>query len=646
MIVEVSLPLNIEKVFCYESDTDIRLGCRVIVPFRNKNIVGVVTGFSADTGMALKKVISILDETPLITSDLMELAGWISKYYMCSFGAALNLIVSDIRPTQGKKNDKKISVAQAADIQLNAEQKDSVSKIISSLKNPESTDRTFLLHGLNDSGKTEVYIRAIEWCITNGFSAIFMVPDVSLISQFKQQFSERFGDSMAVWHSGLSKSAKNRFIWRLEHGEIKVVIGTRSAVLLPIKKAGLLILDEEDDEFYKNIQTPKYNAAEVAIKRAEICGGVVVLGTATPSVETYFNMTKGQIKLLELSGRVRNSPMPGINVVDMRKFGKYVFSIPLKNAVNDALAAGRQVFFLVNRRGWFGNVRCLNCGYAVMCPKCSVSLTIHKNPLRFLCHYCGYKREPVKYCPKCNSILDYSGRGTERIEELSLKFFPGRKIVRIDSDSAKSYDMAYKIMKSGEPCILIGTQIAAKGFDFPNLTVTGILNADTGLSSSDYRAGERVFSLLTHAVGRTGRADLPGKVIIQTYNPEHYVIKSVTGFDFKGFYEKEIEFRKEFFWPPFAKLIAVTILGKTEKTVIEVSEKFAESLREIKNIDVLGPVPKMVPYLSGKHRWQILVKYDKELYPDTPSLISEAANKLHGKKDTNIIFDVDPAETS
>ncbi|PIU84119.1 MAG: primosomal protein N' [Elusimicrobia bacterium CG06_land_8_20_14_3_00_38_11] len=659
MILEVALPVNINQNFDYISDEDIKIGCRTVVPFGNKKLTGFIVGIKEATNgspvgkksqkpginSGLRKIIKVVDNEPLINDELLELAKWISEYYLCSFGVALNLILPSSSKISAKKTEtfSRRSPSEPFFIHT-SEQKNSIEKITEALKKNQS--KSFLLFGPSDSGKTEIYIQAIDFCIKNNYSAIYLVPDVSLLSQFKELLRDNFGEAVGVWHSSLSQKEKNQFLSRLISGEIKVVLGSRSAIFLPLKNPKLFILDEEDDSFYKQMQSPKYHARDVATQRAKITKGVVVLGSATPSVETYYKMKTGEIELLKLTERIEKRPLPKISVINLKYTKRFALTKPLKYAISNALLQKKQIFLHINRRGWATVVRCSVCGNVVKCPKCSIPLVMHKKPSGLLCHYCGYAttQNYSSKCPVCSGDMIYMGFGTEKVEEIVKKIFPSTETMRIDADSEIPYSKMFRMMSSGKSCILIGTQIVAKGFDFPNLTVVGIINASSGLYSADFRSAERTFSLITNAIGRCGRGLSTGQVIIQTDNPEHYAIKYAAEFDYESFYEHEAAYREEFLWPPFIKLISITLSGKNEKTVISQSEKLAEKLDGITELTVLGPVPKTASYLASKHRWQILLKLKESDFPVVRAGLLRIANS-HRKKDVNVVFDVDPLET-
>ncbi|MFA5779259.1 MAG: primosomal protein N' [Elusimicrobiota bacterium] len=644
MILEVALPVNINQNFDYISDENVKIGCRVIVPFGKKKLTGFVVDIKEKSQKSLKKIIKVIDDEPLINDELLELAKWISEYYLCSQGAALNLILPSTSKIAAKKTETLNRRSPSEPFLTHtSEQKNSIGKITEALE--KNQFKSFLLFGPNDSGKTEIYVQAIDFCIKNNYSAIYLVPDVSLISQFKELLRNNFGEAVGVWHSGLSGKEKNQVLSRIISGEIKVVLGSRSAIFLPVRNLKLFILDEEDDSFYKNIQSPKYHARDVATQRAKITKGVVVLGTATPSIETYYKTVTCEIELLKLTERIEKRPLPKISAINLKYTKRFAITKPLKYAMTNALLQKKQIFLLVNRRGWATTVKCSVCQNIMKCPKCSIPLVAHKKPSGLLCHYCGYKQNFSSKCSVCSGDMIYTGFGTEKVEEIVKKIFPSTEIIRIDADSEIPYSKMFQTMRSGKSCILIGTQIVAKGFDFPDLTVVGIINACSGLYSADFRSAERTFSLITHSIGRCGRGSSTGQVMIQTDNPEHYAIKYAAEFDYESFYEHEAAYRKEFLWPPFIKLISITLSGKNEKTVISQSDKLAEKLDGITGLTVLGPAPKVASYLAGKHRWQIILKLKESDFPDISRQLQKTVNSSR-LNNINIVFDVDPLETT
>ncbi|HAM39679.1 MAG TPA: primosomal protein N' [Elusimicrobia bacterium] len=643
MILEVALPLNINRNFDYLSDFEVKTGCRIIVPFNNRKITGFVVAIKKKSDLHLKKIYKVIDSEPIITDDIISLAYWISKYYLCPLGSALNLILpKNVRISKKVTGHLNKHIKTISLVTLTDEQKNATERIVDSIKNRRQAN--FLLYGINDSGKTEIYIKAIEQCINQGGSAIYLVPDVSLTNQFEELLYDRFGDKLGLWHSNLSQRDKSIFFAKLKLGIIKVVLGTRSAIFLPVRNPNLFILDEEDDEFYKNIQAPRYHARDIAIKRAEIVNGVVVFGSATPSIETYNKVKHKTIEILKLSERIERRPLPKVTVINLKYTKRFAISKPLQFAIQSAILNKKQIFLFINRRGWATSVKCSNCEQVIKCPKCLIPLIAHKNQSVLLCHYCGYKQTFIKNCPDCNGSIIYSGYGTEKVEEIVRKLFPNTKIIRMDSDTKDTHLKIFQTMKSGYPCILIGTQIAAKGFDFSNITLVGVINANSGLYSADFRAAERTFSILTHSIGRCGRGSSESQVIIQADEPEHYAIKHAAEYDYEKFFNHELEFRKEFLWPPYKKLINITILGKKEKDIIIESESIVSYLKDEKDLVILGPVPKIVPFLAGKHRWQILLKVNENDFNEIALKLMRIM-EAYPKKGVNMVLDVDPIET-
>ena len=461
--------------------------------------------------------------------------------------------------------------------------------------------KTFLLHGVTGSGKTEVYLAAIEKALSQDRGAIVLVPEISLTPQTLERFESRFG-SVAVLHSHLT-DAERAFQWQeLREGKKKIAIGPRSAVFAPVTNLGLIILDEEHENTFKQQNVPRYHARDVAIMRAKIKNAVVVLGSATPSLESYEAAIRQEFSLLKMPTRVHAIPLPEISLINMRAQRPTgpggVFSPLLVSMIRHTIERGEQVLLFLNRKGYQTNVLCKTCGFVVQCPSCDVALTFYKAKDRLQCHHCGHIGRPPGQCPECqNRDIYFKGFGTEMVEHATRKFFPEARIARMDSESMRkrhAHENLFRALKSGEVQILIGTQMAAKGLDFPGITLIGVISADTSLLIPDFRAAERTFQLMTQVSGRAGRGSKPGRVLIQTYTPEHYSYKTAANHDFIGFAEQELPFRREAHYPPFGALLRIVIQGLDEQKVIERADKVAETLRPMcfaENISMLGPCP-------------------------------------------------------
>jgi len=487
---------------------------------------------------------------------------------------------------------------------------------------------TALLHGVTGSGKTEVYMQSIARAIKEGGRAIVLVPEISLTPQAMERFRSRFGERVAVLHSRLSPGERYDEWRRIRLGRVDVVIGARSAVFAPLENIRLIVVDEEHEPSYHSELTPRYGAAEVAARRAAMNGAVLVLGSATPSVATYRRAKSGAYRLLELPARINDAPMPEVNVVDMRREfltgNNSIFSAALYTELSRCLAAGEQAILFLNRRGYSTFVSCRGCGFVMKCPDCDVSMTYHKIEAAMKCHYCGRVSRIPEACPKCGKpYLKYFGVGTQQVEEQLQKAFPEVKSLRMDLDTTRAKNAHSEIFSGfsgGDAQVLIGTQMIAKGLDIPNVTLVGVIAADSTLHIPDYRSGERTFQLITQVAGRAGRADKPGKVVIQSYTPEHPVIGFASRHDYPGFYEYEIAVRRAALFPPFSLFARVLFAGEDEDALYHISESFAAGLREaVKDALVsAGTDPRELLFLfaspaplkrkQGQYRYQVLLK--------------------------------------
>jgi primosomal protein N' (replication factor Y) len=508
-----------------------------------------------------------------------------------------------------------------------------------------------LLQGVTGSGKTEVYLRAIDDVVRKGLGAIVLVPEVSLTPQTIERFSERFSN-VTVLHSYLT-GARHHAQWEaIREGGSQVVVGARSAVFAPFKRLGLIVVDEEHESTYKQDNSPRYHARDVAIMRAKEEGAVVVLGSATPSLESYFNAEAGNYSRAVLSKRVGGRPMPPVEVVDIRQEyhagrATRLLSHKLELCMRQSLGKGEQVILFLNKRGFSPFVSCPRCGYVLKCDRCDITLTYHKKYHVAICHYCHKEAHPPEACPDCNGAkMNYFGLGTERIEDEIKRCFPEYRTMRMDSDTMKGRDVhekAFRALKNGEVDILIGTQMIAKGLDFPNVTVVGVISADTILNFPDFRACERTFQLLSQVAGRTGRGPKGGRVVIQSFNPNQYSILAAVRHDFEGFARQELEYRRPTGYPPFGVMARMIFRGKNEDPVRKRALKVAKELRNScggngRSIDVLGPAPAPVSMIRNNYRWHLVIKapsYDAL----RDALRGKSAGNSGGVRE---IIDVDP----
>ncbi len=502
--------------------------------------------------------------------------------------------------------------------QLSPDQQNIVDSVLKDLDC--GSPRTYLLHGITGSGKTEVYIELIEGVIKRGRQAIVLIPEIALTYQTLLRFYSRFGDRVSVINSTLSPGERYDQCERAKNGEIDVIIGPRSALFTPFPNIGLIVMDEEHESSYKSESTPKYHARETAIEVARLHGAGVVLGSATPSMEAFYRAEKGQYQLFALKERLTGGTLPIVHTVDLREElkngNRSIFSEKLQRLLADRLAKGQQSILFLNRRGYAGFVSCRACGEVMKCPHCDVSLSEHGNG-RLMCHYCGYSEPKPKACPKCGSkyVLGFKA-GTQQIEEKLKELFPDVRTLRMDGDTTKtkgSHEEILSAFAEGEADVLIGTQMIVKGHDFPNVTLVGVLAADLSLSASDYRAGERTFQLLTQAVGRAGRGEIPGEAVIQTYQPEHYAVVHAAAQDYNAFYQEEILYRELGGYPPAANMLAVQIFAKYERTGEQLAQMLANQAKEA-SVQVLGPAPATISKINDIYRFVFYIKsgdYDR-----------------------------------
>lgn len=543
----------------------------------------------------------------------------------------------------------------------------------------EQEHRTFLLHGVTGSGKTEVYLQAIERCLDSGREAIVLVPEISLTPQMVERFKGRFGSRVAVMHSRLSQGERYDEWRKIREGRVQVAIGARSAVFAPFPRIGLIIMDEEHESSYKQEETPKYHARDVAIERARRQGAVVVLGSATPSMETYYasrlngyeQLPAGleappwRLTALAMPSRVGGRPLPPVTIVDMRdqlKLGnRSMFSAPLETALEQRLERQEQTVLLLNRRGYSTFVMCRSCGYVAQCPECDISLTYHMKTGHMRCHYCGHAERAPEVCPSCESEhIRYFGTGTQRVEEQLARRFPGIRVIRMDVDTTSekgSHERLLQQFRERKADVLLGTQMVAKGLDFPYVTLVGVIAADSALHMPDFRAAEKTFHLLTQVAGRAGRHDLPGEVIVQTYAPEHYSIIHASGHDYRGFASEELRHRRNLMVPPFCRLALLSMSHEQLPLLVRVAENAAQRLKELAErqgwllplhehaeaMEILGPVASPIPRIKNRYRFQCIIKCRGDV--NLSGLLAEAMREFDSiakEQDVRFSVDIDP----
>ena len=531
---------------------------------------------------------------------------------------------------------------------LMAEQQTALEKINEAMSEPQPG--VVLLHGVTGSGKTEVYLQAIQDAFDQGKGAIVLVPEISLTPQTVDRFRSRFGDCVAVLHSSLSEGERHDEWHRIRNGEAQIAIGARSALFSPIENLGLIVVDEEHEPTYKQDESPRYNARDVAVMRGHLENCCVVLGSATPSLESFNNVREGRYALAEMLLRVDDRSMPLMRVVDMRieaeREGRpHIFSSELVQGIYDRLDNREQVILFLNRRGFSSSLQCEQCGYVAECSECSVSMTYHKRAHKLLCHICGAEEAVPNACPDCGDPeFKYAGMGTEKIEEVLEKLCPNARVARMDSDTMRKKDSYRTVLdrfRTGKIDILLGTQMIAKGLDFPNVTLVGVLYADMSLHMPDFRAGERTFQLLTQVAGRAGRGEKAGEVIVQAYTPHHPAIQAARNLDYDGFCSQDLEFRKELSYPPFSHLVLLTFKGESESEVTKAATGFSERLENIlpESVTHSPPVPAPLARAKGHYRYQIMLRCEHTVKMTKPIRHVVASYKM--PKSVNCTVDVD-----
>lgn len=713
---------SIDTPFTYvcNDDENIKIGCRVYVPFKNQSVVAYVIDI-VNTNLSLqelclkdninyKYIHKILDETPILNNELFNLAKHLSYEYVTPLISCLQtilpptykpsksalkeltykklkkVIVNDnvnteklrknqldlfnkIKEHEGiflkdlpvgvvktlqkheyvsiveeviKEDYFKDYVKEFNSFKLNEEQQKAVDTIIN------SDDQTYLLQGVTGSGKTEVYLKLVEHYVTQGKSAIVLVPEISLTPMIIQRFKNRFKD-IAVLHGSLSAKEKQIQYDKIKNQEVKVVIGARSAIFAPLDNIGLIILDEEQSTSYKQDKAPTYHARDIALYRAKHLNAKVVLGSATPSFESKARATKGVYKIVYLRNRANKQSLPNVTIVNMREevsdFSPLV-SYTLDYEIKRCLQKKEKIILLQNRRGYSPYVNCRSCGYTFKCPRCELSMSYHKNGNKFKCHYCNYEIKFDHTCPKCDSHeFLFMGSGTQKIEEVIEKNYPEAKLLRMDNDTTNVKNGHLKILEkfSNEDYnILLGTQMVAKGLDFHDVTLVGVINADISLSAADFRSNEFTFELLSQVAGRAGRGDKKGNVIIQTFSPEHYAIQMASRHEYELFYQTDMMFRHKLKYPPFTYISSITILSEKSDQICILADKMADILKTYNEFEILGPAFPFLYKENEKYRIRIMIKSKNHM------LITKVLNELNNKfakeakeRKCSIVYDID-----
>lgn len=655
-------------MYTYACDDDsVKTGSKVYVPFaRSKQLregyvtssIDDITEIEEEVRKKLKKVERI-DQEVSLTEEMIRTAMWMKGRYLCRYIDAVKCFTP--AGTRAKRREIRNSISDRETDRkpvefLTEEQQQAVSAIGNAIT--RGIHSRFLIHGVTGSGKTEVYIRAAEQALEMGRGVIILVPEISLTGQITERFLAAFGrDSVAILHSRLS-SGERYDQWKLiRSGEVRIVIGARSAAFAPVEKLGLVVVDEEHEATYKSDFTPKYDTIEVALKRLQDKdnNGVLVLGSATPSVVTYNRAEDGIFQLIKLTRRYNDTALPQGEIVDMRRELKEgnstVISRRLAEEMERQLEAGRQVMLMMNRRGYSTFVSCRECGYVAKCPNCGLSLVYHKNGM-MVCHYCGHEERAATACPECGStFVRYFGSGTEKIEETVQGLFPGRAVDRVDLDSIKKkgeLNRKLKRFERGETDILIGTQLIAKGLDFKNVGLVGIVSADVSLNIPDYRSPERAFQLITQAAGRAGRGSEPGKVIIQTYSPQHYAVTMAAAGDYEAFYRAENSFRKYMMYPPYSDIFQIVFTSASEEAAREGAtlwhRRLMELLPEEDRVNVFDPQQAYMSRVRDTYRYSLIIKCprgSRQRYAGMINILQEEETLRARKKKADFIAVVD-----
>jgi primosomal protein N' (replication factor Y) len=656
--VEVATALPIDRTFQYLVTGKERyapaIGKRVVIPFREMRRIGYIVSIDELPKVeSPKPLIDIIDEKPLFSEEMVAIAVWMKDQYLCSLGEALGAMLpgtlkGDRTTARSRLREEATAVAPTEPHVPNTEQ-EAVLKEIDDCLNTGKHE-VLLLHGITGSGKTEIYLQSMANVLARGKTGIMLVPEISLTPQTVERFISRFGDKVAVFHSKMLESVKFKEWKRIKDGEARIVVGPRSAIFSPMEDPGIFIVDEEHEPSYKQDDVPRYHAREVAIQRAKALGVPVILGSATPALESFHKAVLGEYKLVELTQRINENLLPKVKIVDMRmeldtRTGKQVISTVLGEALKKDIKKHQQALLFLNRRGFSTFVNCRSCGHVVKCKRCDSPMVLHSDDSELICHYCNYRLAPPKICPSCSKdYLMYRGTGTEKVEIELKRLIPEARVARMDSDTMAKRGAHEKLLtefKEHKIDIIVGTQMIAKGLDFPKVTQVGVISADSNLNLPDFRSGERTFNLITQVAGRAGRGDLGGEVIVQTYTPDNYSILCAAKHDYAGFYVKEIESRRMLGFPPFTRLIKVTLRARSEELTRTNCEAFAERVKKnIPGVDIMGPAPSPLAKLRGYYRWNVLIKVK-----DMEGMLAPLRKTLEGfKKSPGVLMavDVDP----
>ncbi len=658
--VKVAVPVPLDGLFTYsvpEEMGEVSFGVRVIVPFGRRTVTGVVVGSGTDgtPPERIKAISRVLDDEPLFDEEYLQLAQWVSRSYVSPLGEVLSAMLPGARR---KKELPQVTgdepEVEPERIVLSEEQETAIRSVSETLQPGE--EGWYYLYGITGSGKTEVFLRLAERIIASGKSVLYLVPEIALTHQLFDHLIRRFRDRVAMLHSGLTPSQRFGEWHRIRDGDAVLVVGARSAVFAPIRNLGLVVIDEEHEGSYKSGTSPRYHARQVALQRARQAGAACIMGSATPSVEAWHLMEQGRLTRIDLTRRLSGGALPAIRIENVRGAAS-LLSPTLKGALLRTREMGAQSILFLNRRGYAGVFQCRSCGYQTECPRCSVPMTYHKGQGRMVCHYCGYHTNPMSLCPQCGSLdVGYTGFGTERIEEDLQRELPGMRIARLDTDVTSTRGALGTILQQfgdGDLDLLVGTQMVAKGLNFPGVRTVGIVMADTGLSLPDFRAAERTFSLIVQVAGRAGRFRQDGEVIVQTLRPEHSAIQLAVKMDVEGFYREELDVREKLGFPPFARLLRLVIRSPHRDIAEAAAERIGESLRArlhggphsrpaVAGTDVLGPAPAPLERINRNWRFQIILR-GKNI-ADLVRLVEAVQPEWSHSRGLYVEIDVDPVQ--
>lgn len=636
--VVFNIPLRRSFTYSWQGELPSR-GIRVEARLKNRKLTGWLVGVHRDKPeYAVKELIRVVDKEPLFDEKELELAQWLSRFYLCSLGEALFTMMPGGRiekelPAMGLEelpDEKPIDI-------LTPEQQTALEKINI---NPRGI---WYLHGVTGSGKTEVYLQMADRELDQGRGVIYLVPEISLTHQMVDRLKQRYGDRLAILHSHLTPSQRLNQWNRIRRGEATMVLGARSAVFAPVPQLGMIILDEEHEGSYKAGSTPRYHARQVAMYRCR--RSLLIMGSATPSMEAWSGMEEGTIGRVELKQRAAGGGMPVIELVDMTR-QKGIISEELSREVRRVTSEGNQVILFLNRRGFSYHYHCSSCGYEHQCRQCSVPLTFHKERNRMICHYCGYQTHPPTSCPDCGSMdVGFSGFGTEQIEEEVERLFPDLSVVRLDRDKAEKKGETKRILKDfhqGKYQILLGTQMVAKGLNFPRVRLVGIILADTSLNLPDFRSPERTFALVTQVAGRAGRFSPDGRVILQTYRKENSTLLRAAAGKQDEFYRQELETRKMLGFPPAGRLIRLVFRSKDKEAAEKAAEQAAGILESWKLSGVMGPAECALGMVSGNYRFQVLIRAGE--FSRTHQMVASYLDQVELSSRVFREVDVDPLQ--